>query len=119
MDGRGDHIELSQLNGLIDAAGVDGAREILDAFWQSTKSMLDQLSAQVAGNDLIGAAGTCHSVKGMAANVGAARLAATVGDIETACKAGDVANAAEKVEAAQADFVAAQEWLFDHLRKAS
>lgn len=115
----GDHIELSQLNGLIEAAGVAGAQEILDAFWRSTKDMLDQLSTQLADNDRDGAAGTCHAIKGMAANVGAARLSATVADLEIACKANDGAIVTAKMSEARADFDAAQNWLKDHMRKAS
>ena len=119
VDGRGDHIELSQLNGLIEAAGVDGAREILDAFWRSTNDMLNQLSAQITENNLVAAAQTCHAVKGMAANVGAARLSETVADLEIACKDNDSAIVVEKMSDARADFDAAQNWLQDHLRQAS
>ena len=115
----GDHIELSQLNGLIEAAGVEGAQEILDAFWRSTKDMLDQLSAQLTDNDFSGAACTCHAIKGMSANVGAARLSATVAELEVACKANDSASITTKLSAACADFDAAQSWLQDYLRQAS
>ena len=118
-DSVGDHIKISQLNGLIDAAGVDGAREILDAFWRSTQEMLDQLAAEIAEKNLVKAGQTSHAIKGMAANVGAARLSDTVSDLENACRANDHDQVSSKMPQAQADFVAAQNLLLDHLSKAS
>ena len=119
MDGDNGHIEVEQLDGLIAAAGADGVREIFDAFWRTSEELLDLLSTQVNGGDLTLAAGTAHSLKGMAANVGASALSATATDLEIACQNAD-ANAADgHVEQARADYLAAQHWLKNHLQKAS
>ncbi len=119
VNGVNDHIACDQLGGLVDAAGVDGAREILDAFWRSTDDMLGQLSLQISEGDLTTSAQTCHAIKGMAANVGAARLSATVAEIEIACKADDAATALSKVADARSDFDAAHTSIQDYLLKAS
>ncbi len=115
----GDHIETDQLNGLIAAAGVDGAREILNAFWQSTEELLDVLSKQVNAGDLELASKTAHAIKGMAANVGAARLSSTASDLEVACKNHSRDAAPKLMGNAHSDFEAARGELLEHLRKAS
>ncbi len=119
VTGPGDHIDIDQLDGLIAAAGVDGAREILNAFWGSAGELLDLLSTQLASGDLERAATTAHAIRGMAANVGAARLSTTASDLEIACTDGDNAAAPDLMSETRADFDAAQGWLLDHLRQAS
>lgn len=118
MDGDNRHIEVEQLNGLIAAAGPDGVREIFDAFWRTSEELLNLLSTQLTGGDLALAAGTAHSLKGMAANVGASALSATATDLEIACQNADAHAAGSHIEQARADYAAAQHWLRDHLQKA-
>jgi len=117
--GAADHIELEQLNGLIAAAGVEGAREILNAFWSSTEELLAAAAAQVDGGDLETAAQTAHAIKGMAANVGAAKLSSTASDLEVACRDKDAGAAPGHMNDARADFEAARGWLLEHLKQAS
>ena len=113
------HIEIDQLNGLIAAAGVDGAREILDAFWKSTEELLDLMSTQVNEGDLALAAKTAHALKGMAANVGASKLSATASEMEEACRNNEAGGAPDHMREARADFEAARGWLLEHLKQAS
>ncbi len=112
-------IEIDQLNGLIAAAGVEGAREILDAFWKSTEELLDLMSTQVTEGDLALAAKTAHALKGMAANVGASKLSATASEMEAACRNNALGDAPDHVQEARANFEAARGSLLEHLKQAS
>ena len=87
------HLALDQVNGLIDAAGVDGAREIVDAFQRSTTDLLSALRERLGASDLAAASTDAHAIKGSAANVGAKRLAQTAARIEHACRDGDAGAA--------------------------
>lgn len=98
------HLQTEQIDGLIDAAGVDGAREILDAFWRSTTELLQQLEQEVAAGDFASGARTAHGVKGSAANVGAQRLSDRAAALEIACKDNDDKSAAMGMEALKDDF---------------
>ncbi len=119
VDGHGGHIEIDQLDALVAAAGVNGAREILDAFSRSTEELLALLSAQMNNGDLELAANTAHAIKGMAANVGAACLSSTASDLEIACKDENADAAPGLVRDAHADFEAARGRLLEHLQQAS
>lgn len=98
------HIQLDQVNSLVTAAGVDGARAILDAFQRSTTDLLVSMTEGVRGGALGEASRDAHAVKGSAANVGAQLLADTAAMIERACKAGDAATAADMLCDAQTLF---------------
>ena len=98
------HIQLDQVNRLISAAGVDGARVILDAFQRSTIDLLKALQDGLRAGELNEAYKTAHAVKGSAANVGAQLLAETAGAIEAACKEGDSAAVAAMLTDAQIKF---------------
>ncbi len=111
------HLQVEQIDGLVAAAGVDGAREIMDVFLRSTNTLLDQLAAQIAEPAMDDATATAHALKGSAANVGAARLAATSSLVETACKDGDIASARAGLEAAREDFEAFSACFENHLSK--
>lgn len=84
-----EYLELEQIDGLIKAAGKDGANEIIDAFRRSTASLLDQLSDHHKARSASEAAIVAHSVKGSAANVGAHKISKSAHEIEAACKAED------------------------------
>ena len=98
------HIQLDQVNSLVSAAGVDGARSILEAFHRSTTDLLSSLIRDVQGGSFDDACRCAHAVKGSAANVGAQMLAETAAMIEAACKAGDTETATEKLREAQSLF---------------
>ena len=101
-----EHIQLEQVNSLVSAAGVEGARAILEAFQRSTTDLLASLSERVHGGALDDASRDAHAVKGSAANVGAHLLSESAALIEQACKAGDAAAAAMALADARS--------LFDH-----
>ncbi|PQA87343.1 Hpt domain-containing protein [Hyphococcus luteus] len=98
------HLQVDQVNSLVSAAGVDGARAILDAFQRSTNDLLASLTEGVRGGALDDASRDAHAVKGSAANVGAQTLSETAALIEKACKAGDAAAAAGMLAEAQSMF---------------
>ena len=92
------------MDSLVAAAGVDGARAIMDAFQRSTIDLLNSLAEGVRCGALGEAYKTAHAVKGSAANVGAQLPAETAAAIEKACREGDSARAAEMLIDAQAKF---------------
>jgi HPt (histidine-containing phosphotransfer) domain-containing protein len=98
------HLQEEQVDSLVAAAGVDGARAIMDAFQRSTVDLLSALAEGVRGGALGEAYKTAHAVKGSAANVGAQLLAETAAAIEKACREGDSARAAEMLGDAQVKF---------------
>lgn len=98
------HIQLDQVNSLVTAAGVEGARAILEAFQRSTTDLLASMNNGVRGGALADASRDAHAVKGSAANVGAQLLADAAAMIEKACKAGDAATAANMLREAQSLF---------------
>ena len=112
------HLQVEQIDGLVAAAGVDGTRAILDAFWRSTTDLVDTLATQVRQNTLDLASQTAHAVKGSAANVGAQRLANTTATFEEACRRGDQDAVEAALEAVTADFAAVREHFEEHLSKA-
>ncbi len=82
-------INAEQIDSLLEAAGVDNTREILNAFWQSTEGLIAELQANVLDTDLENASLTAHALKGAAANVGASMIVEGARMIETACRNGD------------------------------
>ena len=83
-------LDLDQIEGLIAAAGVEGARDILNAFWRSTETLLDSVDDHLASADYSGAAAAAHALKGAAANVGAAEIVDAARAIEAGCQACDL-----------------------------
>jgi HPt (histidine-containing phosphotransfer) domain-containing protein len=98
------YVETEQLDGLLEAAGVAGVREILAAFWRSTDGLVAELRAQIARGDQQGAMRSAHALKGSALNVGAVRFADTVRRIEELCKAGDLSAAGAFATTADAEY---------------
>ena len=88
-------IEREQMDGIIAAAGVDGAADIMDAFWRSTDTLVSLIHDQLSAQDLSEAAKTAHALKGSASNVGALSLSEFALDFETRCRAGDISGARE------------------------
>ncbi len=98
------YVETEQLDGLIEAAGVAGVREILSAFWRSTDGLVAELRAQIARCDMQGAMRSAHALKGSALNVGAVRFADTIRKIEDLCRAGDLPGAGAFATTAEAEY---------------
>lgn len=86
-------IEADQIDSLLDVAGVDGVRDILNAFWRSTDELSANLAQCVSSGECTAAARTAHALKGSAANVGAQRLSEAARDVETHSKSGDLVAA--------------------------
>ncbi|MEL6362216.1 MAG: Hpt domain-containing protein [Pseudomonadota bacterium] len=110
-------LEFAQINGLIEAAGPDGAREILEAFWRSTADLMNELNSQVSG-DLEAASKTAHAIKGSASNVGAARIAACARVAEEACRSNDASEAATAAEALASSMDATRSAFEEHFKAA-
>ena len=98
------HMDVAQIDSLVAAAGPDGAREILEAFWSSTTSLLQSLEKELHDAAFDIAAQTAHAVKGSAANVGANRLSKRVAMIEIACREGNHQHALDSLPSASKDF---------------
>lgn len=111
-------MHLEQVDGLVAAAGVEGAKEILDAFHRSTADLLEALGSQLSDAEMDAALATAHAVKGSAANVGAKRLAETAARIEEACRDMDADSAGGSLQDARHDFEAFQICFSDHLARA-
>ncbi|MGE0408871.1 MAG: Hpt domain-containing protein [Amphiplicatus sp.] len=90
-------LDHEQIDGLVTAAGVDGAREILDTFWRSCDGLIAELREQLGKGDLDDASRTAHALKGSSLNVGAMRLSLAARGIEDACRAQDPAMAKRRL----------------------
>ena len=97
-------LQVEQIDSLVDAAGLDGTRDIMDAFWRSTQSLLSEMETHLSAADFGETIKSAHSLKGSAANIGAVKLAATASAIETACRSEDLQNAGESLTLAREDF---------------
>ena len=88
-------LESEQIDSLLDVAGVDGVRDILDAFWRSTDDLSADLARCAETGACADAARAAHALKGSAANVGAQRLSQAARDIEALSKSGDLSAVRE------------------------
>ncbi len=111
------HLQVEQIDSIVAAAGVEGARDILDAFWRSTMELLEGLASQIAEGDFGLAAQTAHAVKGSAANVGAQLLSTTAATIENACKSGDHALATGLLQQVAMEFETVRVCFEEHLSR--
>lgn len=112
------HLQLDQIDGLVAAAGADGAREIIDAFQRSTRDLLASLGGHLDEANHDAAAADAHAIKGSAANVGGKRLADTASRIEQACREGDTANAKDALQNAHQDYELFTVCFDEHLNRA-
>ena len=110
-----EHVEIDQIDSLINAAGVDGTREILMAFSRSTDGLLRQLSQDLSAENFTDAMRTAHALKGSAANVGAKRLAQTALEVEVACREQEIATARDSLKLACQHFEAVEAHFESHL----
>jgi HPt (histidine-containing phosphotransfer) domain-containing protein len=108
-------IEAEQIDGLLEIAGVDGVKEILDAFWRSTDQLSADLERSVREGEFVAAARTAHALKGSAANVGANRLAEAARIVEVHSRGGDLPEAKEAIERLAAIYRETREALERHI----
>lgn len=98
-------MQLEQVDGLVAAAGVEGALAILGAFERSTTDLLSVMETDLQQGALSEASRTAHAIKGSAANVGAEALADAACAIEIACRDDNQKAALAKLENAQEYYV--------------
>ena len=110
-------IDEAQLGGLAEAAGVDGVRMILDAFWQSTEELSVELLAALEHHDRADIARIGHTLKGAAANIGAAQMSDRARLIEIAGKDGTLEAARDELNAFRTDIANTREAIEDILRR--
>lgn len=112
-------IDESQIGGLAEAAGVEGVRMILDAFWTSTEELYVELAAALDANDGPGMIRIGHTLKGSSANIGAAQMADRAKEIETAAKQGELELVRERLSRFMEDIKATRAAIDDILRRYS
>ena len=112
-------LAFEQIDTLISAAGVTGMREILDAFWVSTDTLLRDAAAQVHAANFAEAARTAHAIKGSAANIGANGLADAARALEDACHGATKDDALSAVNLSNAVYSATRAALEAHLDAAA
>ncbi|MEM9705941.1 MAG: Hpt domain-containing protein [Pseudomonadota bacterium] len=112
-------IETEQLDGIIAAAGVDGASEIMAAFWRSTDDLLLELRNAVEAGDFAGVGAAAHALKGSASNVGAALLADNARDIEDHARNSDKPAVASALTALEGALASTQTAFSTYFAKAS
>lgn len=112
-------LDPEQIDGLVAAAGVDGTREILAAYWRSTDTLLRSLQDQLSRGDVIEAAKTAHALKGSSLNVGATRLSWSARAIEDACRVKDASGALACLDGARSNYADTVEAIDAHLSAAA
>lgn len=75
-------VNKSTLEPLLNAAGPDVVRSIIDAFCEQADGLVDSIENAVESGDQEQIRKTSHELKGCAANVGAGRVSAIASDIE-------------------------------------
>lgn len=90
--------ELARLDTAPALANLAGDRElyaqVAEVFFEDMPSQLAGLEGAVTGRDFPTAQRAAHTIKGMAATIGAERLRLIAYGLEQACKAGDATAAA-------------------------
>ncbi len=94
-------IDLEQIDGLLNAAGVDVARAVLSSFWSSTDDLVAAARTALEMDDFEGLDRAGHAIKGAAANVGAQGIFEAARDLEAAARASDKESAAASLTAVE------------------
>lgn len=94
----GQIIDDEQIAMLVEGAGVDAVRPILDAYWESNDQLTAALAKGLEAGDPNDIAATAHGLKGSSANLGAMLVAGRAKDIEMAAKSGDLSMVRELYE---------------------
>jgi HPt (histidine-containing phosphotransfer) domain-containing protein len=96
-------IDKEQITMLVEGAGAEAVRPILDAYWVSNEELAAQLDQSIKAADPAGIAATAHGLKGSSANLGAIKVADRAKQIELAAKSGDLKRVAELFRALPTD----------------
>ena len=86
----GQIIDGDQISMLVQGAGVDAVRPILEAYWESNEELTAALAKGLEAADASDIAATAHGLKGSSANLGANLVAGRALEIEMAAKSGDL-----------------------------
>lgn len=81
-------VDMARLAALREAVDVDTIRELLAGFGDACRHSIDRLKEAVAHDDHAGAAEVAHELKGVASNLGLARLTALIQSIHHQALAG-------------------------------
>ncbi|NRA30413.1 MAG: Hpt domain-containing protein [Parvularculaceae bacterium] len=111
-------IDDEQISMLIEGAGVDAVRPILEAYWESNDELTAALQQGLDAGDTTDIAASAHGLKGSSANLGAIVVADRAKEIELAAKAGDIGAAKAAFDKLAADISATKE-AFDQLLAAA
>ena len=113
------NIDLQQINGLIEAAGIAGAKEIMVAFWRSTTTLLDSLDQHLAAADYKSIIEAAHALKGSAANVGASDISEFARAVEVGAREEDLEAAIDANDLLKDSVDAARIALDQHFEKSA
>lgn len=96
-------IDDQQIAMLVEGAGAEAVRPILEAYWVSNEELSAELGQGIEAGDPAAIAATAHGLKGSSANLGAVRVADRAKEIELAAKSGDLSRVAELFSALPQD----------------
>ncbi|GEM_PF-1774205 len=82
----------------------DLIRMSLEAFFEFTPELLEELKNAIDSKDMEGIVRAFHSLKGSAANIGAKKLSQLAYELETACRANDIEGLTEKLKEIKKEF---------------
>jgi two-component system sensor histidine kinase BarA len=99
----GNIIDDEQISMLVEGAGAEAVRPILDAYWISNEELSAELGRGIEAGDPGSIAATAHGLKGSSANLGATKVADRAKEIELAAKSGDLSKVAELFRALPQD----------------
>jgi HPt (histidine-containing phosphotransfer) domain-containing protein len=85
-------IDAEQIGMLVEGAGAEAVRPILDAYWQSNDELILQLRLGIEAGSPETIATTAHALKGSSGNLGAVLVARRAQTIEIAAKAGNLGD---------------------------
>lgn len=107
-------IDSEQITMLVEGAGAEAVRPILDAYWESNDELTEALKKGIEAGSAQDVAASAHGLKGSSANLGATRVATRAKEIELAAKDGDFNHVREAFSKLNED-IAATRAAFDEL----
>lgn len=86
----------------------DGIMDLIEAFFESAPTLLEQMATAVANRDINGLRHASHTLKSSAANMGALVLSELCKTIEYQARSNDISQSAHYVALAEAEYERAQ-----------
>ncbi|MEM1409585.1 MAG: Hpt domain-containing protein [Pseudomonadota bacterium] len=111
-------IDDEQISMLVEGAGIEAVRPILDAYWESNDQLTAAIQRGIDASDGAEVAASAHGLKGSSANLGAVVVASRAKEIEYAAKAGDMAAVRDAFSKLSQDISATRK-AFDDILKAA